>query len=250
MHGKKMMASLAANAALALAIVGYIAYNSVSATNNLGAGMITRSPVRSAFRPSSLMMNSRRQLSPNAVLREPVADEYGTGLAQMAKEEGIVEKVQNDLKVWREVFKADPQAREFMYDPLANKAEKMGVVKDVVEKAGMQEYTANFLNLLLDMGRFEQLENIADVFDEEVMAMEGVKSVVVRSAVQLDDDAMFKIAEKVKKMSGAKSIQMKQELDESLLAGFVIDMDSQQIDMSLKNELETLKQNMLAPQMA
>ena len=111
-------------------------------------------------------------------------------------------------------------------------------------------YTNNFLNLLLDMGRFDQLEEIAQVFDEEIMEMQGTKQVRVRSAIELDDDAMFKIAEYVKKESGSKNIQMKQEIDEDLLAGFVIEMDSQQIDMSLKNELDQIKAELLKPQTA
>jgi len=43
---------------------------------------------------------------------------------------------------------------------------------------------------------------------------------------------------------------MKQEVDDSLLAGFVIDMEGQQIDLSLKNELDTLRSEMMRPQAA
>jgi len=100
------------------------------------------------------------------------------------------------------------------------------------------------------MGRFDQLEEIAQVFEEEVMKMQDTKAVTVRTAVDLDDDAMFKIAEKVKQISGAQNIQMKQEVDDSLLAGFVIDMEGQQIDLSLKNELDTLRSEMMRPQAA
>eukprot|EP00471_Norrisiella_sphaerica_P001565 CAMPEP_0184485314 /NCGR_PEP_ID=MMETSP0113_2-20130426/6934_1 /TAXON_ID=91329 /ORGANISM="Norrisiella sphaerica, Strain BC52" /LENGTH=208 /DNA_ID=CAMNT_0026866709 /DNA_START=191 /DNA_END=817 /DNA_ORIENTATION=+ len=206
-----------------------------------------------AFRPVNMRTppTLQRHTSVGAKkLREAVADEYGTGLAQMAKEEKIIEKVQNDLKVWLEVFKTEPQVKDFMYDPLAPVTEKQGLVKDVVSKAGMQDYTANFLNLLLDMGRFDQFEEIAEVYEEEVMRMQGTKAVTVRAAVKLDDDAMFKIAEKVKQISGVQNIQINQEIDEDLLAGFVIDMDSQQIDLSLKNELDQLKAEMLRPQAA
>merc|ERR1711937_674724 len=214
-------ASIAINATLALALVGFIAYSSQA--GNLGSTLAARTAMRAPTTFRMAQNLGQRQVSVGAKkLREAVADEYGRGLAQMASEEKVVDKIQNDLKVWMEVFKTEPQVRDFMFDPLSNVNEKAALVKDVVEKAGMQEYTNNFLNLLLDMGRFDQLEEIAQVFDEEIMEMQGTKQVRVRSAIELDDDAMFKI-------------------DEDLLAGFVIEMDSQQIDMSLKTELDQIK---------
>eukprot|EP00465_Bigelowiella_longifila_P011867 CAMPEP_0185252988 /NCGR_PEP_ID=MMETSP1359-20130426/1913_1 /TAXON_ID=552665 /ORGANISM="Bigelowiella longifila, Strain CCMP242" /LENGTH=247 /DNA_ID=CAMNT_0027835287 /DNA_START=44 /DNA_END=787 /DNA_ORIENTATION=- len=245
---RKIVASLALNAFLALALVAYIACRS---TNVHMGSAIVRTPTSTFSMPSIRAPMMGRNLRVNAgKMREAVADEYGTGLAQMAKEEKIIDKVQNDLKVWVDVFKTEPQVRDFMYDPLSNVEEKKGLVDDVVKKAGMQGYTSNFLNLLLDMGRFDQLEDIAQVFEEEVMKMQDTKAVTVRTAVDLDDDAMFKIAEKVKQISGVQNIQMKQEVDDSLLAGFVIDMEGQQIDLSLKNELDTLRQEMMRPQAA
>lgn len=167
-------------------------------------------------------------------------------MAQIAQEEKIIDKVRSDLGVWMDVFKADPEVKEFLYNPLANVAEKRGLIGDVVAKAKMQDYTANFLNLLVDMGRFEALDEIAEVFEEEIMKMSGTRAVLVRSAVELDDDAMLNIATKMKQISGVKEIKMKQELDRDLLAGFVVEMGDEQIDMSLKNELEMLKTEMIA----
>jgi len=137
-YSNKVLASLAINACLAVAIFGFIGYQSTTA--ELGAGLV-RGPTTSLFRPVQFRTTSyNRQMNVGAQkLREAVADEYGTGLAQMAKEEGIIEKVQNDLNVWKEVFKTEPQVRDFMYDPLASITEKQGLVKDVVGKAGMQE---------------------------------------------------------------------------------------------------------------
>merc|ERR1711988_466990 len=146
-----------------------------------------------------------------------------------------------------EVFKSEPQVRDFMYDPLTKPEEKYGLIKDVVGKADMNQFTSNFLNLLVDMGRFELLEEISDIFNEEILTAAGTKQVLVRAAVELGDDAMLKIADKVKKLTGVKKVEMRQDIDESLMAGFVIDMDSQQIDMSLKNELEMLKQELINP---
>jgi F-type H+-transporting ATPase subunit delta len=247
MQGRKVLASLALNMALALVVLGTIVYKS-SNGQILGSSLTRASSMRMS-RPVYFNQHMQRHnLAVNAgKIREPVAEEYGSGLAQLALEENKVDDIQRDLTAWMEVFKADPEARDFLYDPLGKVEDKKAAIDEVTEKAEMSELTSNFLNLLLDMGRFEQLEDIAEVFEEEIMAQQGTKSVLVKAAVELDDDAMFGIAEKMKELTGVKNLKMTQEIDDDLLSGFVIEMEGQRIDMSLKNELEQLKAELLKP---
>lgn len=57
------------------------------------------------------------------------------------------------------------------------------------------------------------------------------------SAVQLDDEEQFQIAKKLQQLSGAKNIKLKPVLDPSLIAGFILEFGSSQIDMSVKGQL-------------
>ena len=63
------------------------------------------------------------------------------------------------------------------------------------------------------------------------------------SAVKLENEQQFMIAKKLQEMTGAKSIKLKPEVDESLLGGFVVQYGkdgSGFIDMSVKGQVDSL----------
>ena len=68
----------------------------------------------------------------------------------------------------------------------------------------------------------------------------GVQVAVLRSAVQMEQEQHFLIAKKLQELTGAKNIKLKPVIDESLIAGFVVEYGSSQIDMSLAGQLNQI----------
>lgn len=63
---------------------------------------------------------------------------------------------------------------------------------------------------------------------------------VLRSAVKLEQEQQFLIAKKLQELTGSKNIKLKPVIDESLIAGFIVEYGSAQIDMSVKGQLEMI----------
>lgn len=69
----------------------------------------------------------------------------------------------------------------------------------------------------------------------------GVTQVAtLRSAVKLEQEQQFLIAKKLQELTGSKNIKLKPVLDESLIAGFVVEYGSSQIDLSVKGQLDKI----------
>lgn len=62
----------------------------------------------------------------------------------------------------------------------------------------------------------------------------------LRSAVKLEQEQQFLIAKKLQELTGSKNIKLKPVLDESLIAGFVVEYGSSQIDLSVKGQLDKI----------
>lgn len=62
----------------------------------------------------------------------------------------------------------------------------------------------------------------------------------LRSAVKLEQEQQFLIAKKLQKLTGSKNIKLKPIIDETLIAGFIVEYGSSQIDMSVKGQLEKI----------
>ena len=62
----------------------------------------------------------------------------------------------------------------------------------------------------------------------------------LRSAVKLEQEQQFLIAKKLQELTGSKNIKLKPVIDEALIAGFVVEYGSSQIDLSVKGQLEKI----------
>ena len=68
-----------------------------------------------------------------------------------------------------------------------------------------------------------------------------VQVATLRSAVRMEQENQFLIAKKLQELTGSKNIKLKPVIDESLIAGFVIEFGSSQIDLSVKGRLEKVE---------
>ena len=66
----------------------------------------------------------------------------------------------------------------------------------------------------------------------------------LKSAVKLEQEQQFLIAKKLQELTGAKNIKLKPIVDESLIAGFVVEYGSAQIDLSVKGKLDRISLEM------
>lgn len=64
------------------------------------------------------------------------------------------------------------------------------------------------------------------------------KVATLRSAVKLEQEQQFLIAKKLQELTGSKNIKLKPTIDTSLIAGFVVEYGSSQIDLSVRGQLE------------
>lgn len=60
----------------------------------------------------------------------------------------------------------------------------------------------------------------------------------LRSAVKLEQEQQFLIAKKLQELTGSKNIKLKPVIDQSLIAGFVVEYGSSQIDLSIRGQVE------------
>jgi F-type H+-transporting ATPase subunit delta len=71
----------------------------------------------------------------------------------------------------------------------------------------------------------------------------------LRSAVKLEQEQQFLIAKKLQELTNSKNIKLKPVIDQSLIAGFVVEYGSSQIDLSIRGQIEKVAEE-LTKQMA
>ena len=105
---------------------------------------------------------------------------------------------------------------------------------DGAEKA--ETIISNFLNLLKSKGKLSRVEKIIREFEKIYNQKAGIANLKIKSARELDDDLIKKIAETQK----LKKFELTEEVDSGLLGGFTAQYDDNLIDLSIKNNLNKL----------
>jgi F-type H+-transporting ATPase subunit delta len=125
--------------------------------------------------------------------------------------------------------------------PVYARTEQAKAVMAILEKAGANNLTINFLGVVTDNGRLFALLQIIQAFSEEVARRNGQISAQVISAVSLDRQQQKAVEETVSKLAGSKNISLEMKVDTSLLGGLIVRIGSRLFDTSVKTKLNRLE---------
>lgn len=146
------------------------------------------------------------------------------------------------------LFRDSPDVKEFLTNPCVSAPKKKELLKRLGAEAGLDSSTLNFLGLLVDNDRLVAADEVFVAFEKVYCGLTDTQVAVVRSAVKLEQEQQFLIAKKLQELTGSKNIKLKPEVDESLIAGFVVEYGSSQVDLSVKGQLDKITNELTTAQ--
>jgi F-type H+-transporting ATPase subunit delta len=102
-----------------------------------------------------------------------------------------------------------------------------------------------FVAELISMRRENKLDNILDKYCQIFDEITGNLKVKLTSARDLDKSELEFLEAEIMKRSGAKKIVFEKIIDKDVLGGVVIEYDSKVLDISLKNRIKLLKEELI-----
>ena len=174
-----------------------------------------------------------------SIVLSKVAEPYAEALLELAKSNGSLKETTNDMNIVTQFLANSSDLKKFLGNPLITKDAKKNVVKDIFGEQ-IDGSTLKFLLLLVDRGRIEVLDSIAQKFLELSYKQESIEIAKITSSIQLSADQQKSIAEKLKKITGAKQIKLALKVDPQLIGGFTIEIGSKMIDTSIRGQLKQI----------
>jgi F-type H+-transporting ATPase subunit delta len=174
-----------------------------------------------------------------SIVLSKVAEPYAEALLDLAKSNGVLKETTNDMNIVSQFLANSSDLTKFLGNPLINRDGKKNVVKDILGEQ-ISASTLKFLLLLVDRGRINVLESIAQKFLELSYKQESIEIAKITSSIQLSADQQKEIAEKLKTITGAKQIKLALKVDPQLIGGFTIEIGSKMIDTSIRGQLKQI----------
>ena len=174
-----------------------------------------------------------------SIVLSKVAVPYAEALLDLAKSNDSLKETTNDMNIVSQFLANSSDLKKFLGNPLISKDAKKNVVKDILGEQ-IDGSTLKFLLLLVDRGRIEILESIAQKFLELSFKQESIEIAKITSSIQLSAQQQKEIAEKLKVITGAKQIKLALKVDPALIGGFTIEIGSKMIDTSIRGQLKQI----------
>ena len=166
-----------------------------------------------------------------------IARRYAKALAEVLPDEKL-EKVLQELKTLVSLF--DDKAIKYFKSPIIPVEKKKALLEEVLKKVEVSQELKKLLELMAQRNRLGLLRELLQEFEQFVNERLGIVKAEIISAMELDEEVLKKIKEKIEQLFGKKA-EVSVKLDPSLIGGFVVKVADKVLDASIKHQLEELK---------
>ena len=169
---------------------------------------------------------------------EQLARVYSESLFAAAKERGKIDLVREQLGQLTDVLERRKELHVFFFSPLFSTREKKEGIESVL--SGADEIFVNFLRVLIDNHRMPVIFRIRRQYEALWQEENRLISVEVTSAVELDEQTVRLIQERIEQQTGRR-VELTRRVDEGILGGLVVQVSNMILDASIRNQLERLR---------
>ena len=171
---------------------------------------------------------------------EEGAERYAAALFDLAKDADAIDATARDVESLKALLAESADLRRLVASPAFSAEDKTAGLVAVAEKAGLDPLVRRFLGVLAANRRVYALGAVIAAFEALVAVHRGVTTADVTSARPLSDAQSAALAATLEKTVGRK-VEMRADVDPSILGGLVVRVGSRMFDSSLKTKLEGLK---------
>jgi F-type H+-transporting ATPase subunit delta len=161
---------------------------------------------------------------------------------QSALEKEILDKVYQDMIFISEICKI-AETKDFLGSPIIVPSKKEAIFHKMLG-GNVEEITLSLIDLIVKNGRESFIPAIARVFIHETKKFKGITESVLTTAVKVDDKIKKQITDLISEGFKTKA-ELKETIDPEIIGGFILQIDDNYIDASIRNKLRKIKKELI-----
>jgi F-type H+-transporting ATPase subunit delta len=166
-------------------------------------------------------------------------DGYARALFEVARAEGTIDEVEDELFRFARSFEASDDLRNALTDEMVPAGKRQAIVEDLLGGKATAT-TTQLVSMVVGSGRGRDLLPIIDKLVQRAANSKQLEVAEVRSAVALTDDQQTRLKAALTNATG-KQVNLKLIVDPSVLGGIVATVGDVVIDGSVRTRVEQLK---------
>lgn len=178
-----------------------------------------------------------------------VAGKYATALYVSAVKANSLDPVEKEIKAVVEAATApDSIFGSFIKDPSVSKESRIKAIQAILKDVEISPITKNFLSVLAENGRLNQVAKISAVYEDILMAHRGEVKATITAALELSPSEVDEIKEALtNQLKPNQTLKLEQKVDRSIIGGLLIDIGDKHIDLSVRSKISKMEKLLSEP---
>jgi F-type H+-transporting ATPase subunit delta len=168
-----------------------------------------------------------------------VIDGYARGLFEVAKAEGTLDEVEDELFRFARLYESNDELRNALTNDEIPPAKRQAIVEDLLG-GKTTSTTVQLISMVIGSGHAKDLPAIVDRMVQRAASSKDMEVAEVRSAVPLSADQEDRLRAALANATG-KNVDVKVIVDPSILGGLVATVGDTVIDGTVRTHLDQLK---------
>ena len=166
---------------------------------------------------------------------------YARALFQSALENKILDKVYQDMIYITELCSV-PETKEFLKSPVIVPSKKEAVFHSLLGN-NVSKISLSLVDLCVKNGRESFLPAIAREFIGETRKHNGITESMLTTAVKVDAKVKKQISDLISDTFHT-TVELKEIVDPEIIGGFIMQIDDNYVDASVRNKLRKIKKEL------
>jgi len=175
------------------------------------------------------------------MLTSKVAKRYAQGLLDFTKESGQADTVFAEMKDVVKLMSESKDLNKFFLTPYIDANKKTEVANEIFKS--FSPVSQNLIRLIIKNGRESQLKNVAQQFINKVEDINGIQRITLTTATQLSNENIEQILKSTNLVNASANFDIKVNVNPAILGGYILRVGDQQIDASVKSQLNKIKKD-------
>ncbi|MFZ7119678.1 MAG: ATP synthase F1 subunit delta [Eubacteriaceae bacterium] len=171
-----------------------------------------------------------------------VSKKYASALMDVAKENANLDEVYEQFKIVIDELTTDKRIWMLLNIPSMDTKMRKNLISDIF-KNSLNQYLYNFIMILFDKNRFNELKFIFLSFKELYLMEKNMIEVTVVSVLELSESQKNTLKVKLEKQYN-KIVILHNKIDKTILGGLIIYVGEKVIDGSIKSKLMNLRNDL------
>jgi F-type H+-transporting ATPase subunit delta len=171
---------------------------------------------------------------------EELAQVYGRSLFQVAREQGKLDELREQLGQFADALDQHRELAVFFFSPYFSSQEKRDALDTLLD--GADAIFLNFLALLIENHRMPVIFRIRQEYERLWDEENKMLPVQITSAIALDDATTESLGKTIGERAGRK-VALASRVDPDILGGIIIRVGNSILDASIRNRLEQLRRH-------